>query len=125
MRWHDRDNLLLIELHQSGLVPAEIAGRLGRSHRSVRERLAVFRRGGVLEYVRGRGRPPSKATTEDVDNRVRELDRARKQKLRARLVERSIRPTDAQAAILERARARGGFRSASALVRALLQGVKD
>ena len=60
-----------------------------------------------------------------VDSRVRELDRRRKEVYRAQMVERSIRPSTAQAAILERARARGGYRSSSALVRALLKGLPE
>ena len=124
MRWRDRDVLLLVELHQHGLVPAEIAPRIGRSLRATQDKLAVLRRGGALEFVRGRGRPASPATTY-TDSRVRELDRRRKEAFRAQMVERSIRPTDAQAAILERARVRGGYRSAATLVRSLLQRLPE
>ena len=124
MRWRDRDVLLLVELYQHGLVPADIAERVGRSLRATQDKLAVLRRGGVLEYVRGRGRPSSPPSPY-VDSRAKERDRDRKEKMRLRLVERSLRVTPAQAEILERARARGGFRSTSALVRAVLQHLPE
>lgn len=124
MRWRDRDVLLLIELHQSGLVPADIAGRLGRTLRATQDKLAVLRRGGVLDYVRGPGRRSSPATAYR-DSRTRERDRARKQAARLGMVERSLRLTPTQAVIVAEARARGGFRTPSDLVAALLRRLPD
>lgn len=57
--------------------------------------------------------------------RERERDRVKKRRMRARLVERYLQLTPTQAARLDRNRVKGGFRSTSALIAAIIETMPD
>ena len=75
------------------------------------------------ELPRPRGRP-TLPLAERV-RRARERDRIKKQERRARLVERSLSLTPAQAAKVDKHREKGGFRSTSALIAAIIDRMPD